>query len=574
MCTLRGIWILKENLHSTDIIFSKRMITVETRVRMISGTNYNPIPNDNDLLKLFCLEILYPQHNNSKNNVNIKQQQQQQQQSSTDISSSTSLIHSYNSTPNTHIVSLNQDKLWPFIYIKRKNYYYLTLPVIEEYLRTGYRPPLIDLLSITASLNFLEEISQYAPSFLSKPPPYPELQVYLANVIPFGQPIDANFNNVKTMIKSGFPMTDTFTSKRPAWKPYLHKGKQQLDFTISENVQCILYDNPSVPDVCKTSGSVYCKADLEGMPEVSLYFNAPQQTPAPISSTSSISNETPYITHLAIDSSVQATSDITIHHKISFNPPLDQFKLLSYGVAGVKVIPIRGFYQMKEISNNNVKILVQLKLNSDMTNSFEYCVLKIPFKNRGNILHVNASPTTGSVHIDISLRAIIWNIGQKFTGRNLEVALPAEITFQPTPQHHHPQHPPHVTPPTLVTTGASGNQTVTAFPTQSFPITETGTSEEEEKDLFCSGSNSYLRVYFKLLNCTLSGLNIDTKKIVIYPAASKAKFIVDRDIISSDYIIWNSLGSAKFAYTPTTSNNNTVNNTTSSSSSTSIQQQN
>ncbi|KAN0000265.1 hypothetical protein ACTFIZ_000707 [Dictyostelium cf. discoideum] len=585
MCTLRALWVLKENTNGgTEIILSKRINTVENRVRALSGSNYNPIPIDSELIALFNTELIKDSQGYSTGQtspISLQQQQQQvplqtqsssssllsasmaskqqNQQTSTTItnlySPALSLVKVYSNTPNTHVISLNQERLWPFIYIKKKNLYFITLPVIEEFLVSNRKPSLIDLPSITAALNFLEETSIYMIGFLNKPPPYPELQVFLTNIIPFGQPIDTNFNNVKAMIRQGFPSVETFQQKRPAWKPFLHKGKQQLDFIISETIQCILYDNPSIPDVSKVSGALICKADLEGMPEVSFYL---QPT---IAATGSgvggiIGQNEPVITNLAIDSTVQTTSDININNKISFfNPPLDHFKLLSYGVQGIKAVPLRGFYQMKETSANSIKVLIQLKLNSEMNNSFDYCLLKIPFKNRSNIIQVNASPTTGSIFIDHSLKAIIWNIGQKFTGRNLEVALPMEIVFSSVSTNLIPQPPPQ--PPTLIVSSSSGNQNVTAFPKQdqSFPIIDSSPSDQEDchsPDPFCTGSNSFVRIYFKIQNCTLSGLNIDPKKVVIYPT-NKFKLNIEREVLSSEYIIWNSLGSSKYSYQPSSS---------------------
>lgn len=338
---------------------------------------------------------------------------------------------------------------------------------------------------------------------------------------------------------------------------------------ISESIQSIQYDNPNMTDMCRCQGQLYVKADLEGMPEISFYFNTPlnspsQPTQSPVSlsnssnsilsassgslsaTSSQSSQQVPTISHLSIDSTVQltSTSDISINNKISFNPPLEQFKLLSYGITGVKNIPIRGFYQMKEIPNNGVKVLIQLKLSSEMTNNFDYCIVRIPFKNRGNIVQVTSSPTTGTVHIDMNLRSLIWNIGQKFTGKSLEVALPADIYFTNSPQP---------IPPTLIVTGSgSSNSTTTQFPNQSWPITETSSDQEEdEKDPFFTGSNSFIKIFFKILGCTISGHNIDPKKVAIYPA-TKFKLAIEREVYSSDYIIWNSLGYAKYSFQPPT----------------------
>lgn len=55
------------------------------------------------------------------------------------------------------------------------------------------------------------------------------------------------------------------------------------------------------------------------------------------------------------------------------------------------------------------------------------------------------SPTAGSVSVIPNLCGLLWNIGQKFTGRNLEVALPADIVFHPSntnlPPHLNPLNP-------------------------------------------------------------------------------------------------------------------------------------
>eukprot|EP01133_Synstelium_polycarpum_P007976 gene7976-9371_t len=501
MCTLRGVWILKEHATGADVVFSKRINTVEVRVRLMSGSNYIAVPNDNDLLRHFCLEVI----RGTSNTTTTTTASSSNTTTATPASQSPHKI--YQSTPNTHVVALQQDRLWPIVYLKKKNYYFITIPVIEEYLASGgaVRPSLVELPQITASVCFLEEVAFFSSTFLTKPPPYPELQ---------------------SMIKSGFPPNETFNPRRPAWKPFVHKGKQQLDFIISETIQAVQYDSPATTDSCKVFGALFCKADLEGMPEVSAYLTTPPETsPAKI-------------THMAIDSSVQTTSDIMVTGKVTFTPPLDTFKVLAYGVDGVATFPLRGFYQMKQMPGNVVKLLVQLKLNADMTNNFEYCVMRLPFKNRGNIILVNASPTTGTIHIDPSLRALVWNIGQKFSGRNLEVALPAEVTFSSAPPNAPPQ------PPTLSVTGSSGNQSYSGFPTQTFPMTET--DGDDERDPFCQGPNTYV----KILHCTLSGFNVDGKKVAIYPA-SKSKINVDKEIVSSDYVIWNSLGSSKSSYQPT-----------------------
>lgn len=56
--------------------------------------------------------------------------------------------------------------------------------------------------------------------------------------------------------------------------------------------------------------------------------------------------------------SVQTIADVVATSKLSFTPPLDPFPLCSYGLRSHKKVPLRGFFQMKEVSANVVNILM------------------------------------------------------------------------------------------------------------------------------------------------------------------------------------------------------------------------
>jgi hypothetical protein len=49
--------------------------------------------------------------------------------------------------------------------------------------------------------------------------------------------------------------------------------------------------------------------------------------------------------------------------------------------------------------------------------------------SRGLISHVETTPTAGTISVDPSRQALVWTIGQRFTARNHEVALPAAVFF-------------------------------------------------------------------------------------------------------------------------------------------------
>lgn len=77
----------------------------------------------------------------------------------------------------------------------------------------------------------------------------------------------------------------TFTpvnlSQQPSWKPALHKGKNQVYFTITEQIRAVQYDNASIADQWNLYGTVTCRAELEGvLPEITLNVTHVSDAPA------------------------------------------------------------------------------------------------------------------------------------------------------------------------------------------------------------------------------------------------------------------------------------------------------
>lgn len=115
--------------------------------------------------------------------------------------------------------------------------------------------------------------------------------------------------------------------------------------------------------------------------------------------------------------------------KIVYTPPLEKVTLMSYQIPLEMAVPvIRGFYQMKQIAPDAVKLLVQLKLDVAVNNQFAYCDALLPFPSFGGIARYDAAPTVGTLQIKEN-HTLYWRIGQKFPTRNLEVAMPATIYF-------------------------------------------------------------------------------------------------------------------------------------------------
>lgn len=84
---------------------------------------------------------------------------------------------------------------------------------------------------------------------------------------------------------------------------------------------------------------LFVKADIEGIPEISMSLSLP-------SGTAPNGRPTPRVENFILDPRVQAT-DGTTTKKLNFSPPLGQYPLCTYTVTSLPRLPLRGFYQMK-----------------------------------------------------------------------------------------------------------------------------------------------------------------------------------------------------------------------------------
>lgn len=89
------------------------------------------------------------------------------------------------------------------------------------------------------------------------------------------------------------------------------------------------YDKDEIPDTLAMTGSIMCKAELEGIPDVTLGLNFG-----------------PNIGNFALHPCVHA-AELSSTRKLVFSPPLDLISLCDFQVKNIDVYPLRGFYQMK-----------------------------------------------------------------------------------------------------------------------------------------------------------------------------------------------------------------------------------
>lgn len=318
-------------------------------------------------------------------------------------------------------------------------------------------------------------------------------------MIIFGKPVEQDYHNIQALIKTDLSKDELGEEKRNAWKPVLYQGKQQLKISIHEKISAIQYDKDLIKDTYDISGVIKCRADIELDPTLLLLFTRHDQ---PV---------LPSVNDLKLHPSVQNFNIKKNALDLQCIPPLGPFTLCKYIIEDHVKIPIRGFYQMKEISPYHIKILIQLKLQENVNNHFEYFQVEIPFPNRTEINALELNPTIGSVSLHPKKKNIvIWNIGHKVGSKNLELSLPGSIFFNPT--------------------------------SSDLQLTE---------DPFLKGHNAHIKLHFHILEWTISGLHLSSKNITVKPKNTGLKNIeIDKSVKSDQYIIWNSLGDVRHCESP------------------------
>ncbi|KAI4369601.1 hypothetical protein MLD38_018026 [Melastoma candidum] len=366
------------------------------------------------------------------------------------------------------------------------------------------------------------------------------LRTFIGYAMPFGTPLDLSASNIYSIKSNGFSSSDLppADTKQPAWKPYLYKGKQRILFTIFETINAAMYDRDEIPDNISVSGQINCRAELEGMPDVSL----------PLTGLSS-----DHIESLSFHHSAQVPEQGADKKSVMFSPPLGNFVLLRYQGSCNLGPPIKGFYQLSMVSEDEGAFLFRLNLMEGYRSplTMEFCTVTMPFPRR-RVISVDGSPSVGS--ISTTEHSVEWKIvvsGRGLNGKSLEATFPGTVKFAPWQgQKFSPANP------------SFGN-----MPEEESDVESEGGAnmvniedylmEKMGKDLppvdleepFCWQAYDYAKVVFRISGASLSGISIDPKSVSIYPAV-KAPAEFSTQVNSGDYILWNTLGRCPSAAVP------------------------
>ncbi|EFJ28322.1 hypothetical protein SELMODRAFT_267388 [Selaginella moellendorffii] len=343
---------------------------------------------------------------------------------------------------------------------------------------------------------------------------------FITSAMPFGTPLDLNPITINAIKANGFSAQDIppQDQKQPAWKPYLFKSKQKLVFALHEVVTAALYDRDDVADVITLKGQLLCRADLEGLPDVNVQLSCPS------------SGE---IDGVTFHPCAQALDHGPDKQTITFSPPLGNFVLAKYMATPAFRPPLQGFYQLSMVSDDEGAFLFRMKLLEGYKGPIvmEQCSLSIPFHRR-TIAALDGAPSMGTVsNTDHSIE---WKIlaGHRSTiSKSMEVTYSGTVKFAPRAVDTNQRD----------TVGFSDDDEIDCGNENKMDKADMNLVAAKWEDPFCWEAYSYAKASLKLVGGTMSGVSIDTKTVAIYPTA-KVPCEVSSQIISGEYIFWNSLG--------------------------------
>ncbi|XP_037550798.1 AP-5 complex subunit mu-1 [Nematolebias whitei] len=479
--SFRALWIIShEKGENASVRFSRRFPTVEHRAKRLAGSSYVAVPEDGTVLQLILLELGLSSPN--KTYVALRDDCLYRPRS-----------------PALELRLDGKETLWPVLSVSQGSLILACLPLVD--VPSEPRPPLASLLSVSQGLTFLAGLQTFLLGSGTKPDgaglasSLAMLPSVLLQVCPLGTPLDVPLVGVPT---APTVATSAGSQKQPAWKTGLHRGRAMVNVAVVETVRSMQYGNQSSQDSWDVYGTVTCKCEVEGvLPNVTVTLSLPQNG-------SPLQDILVHPCVTSLDSSVLAASSVdnvdgsafSGPYKFPFSPPLEPFRLCSY-TSQVPVPPIFGSYQLKE-EENQLCVFASLKLHETVKNTFEYCEAHLPFFNRSQMGNADLKVSSGQVDVMKEKNLLVWALGQKFP-KSREVTLDAKISFS----------------------GLS--------PGPSDPL--------------CTGLTAYIKLYFKVPDMTLSGCCVDQHSVQVYSSA-KPRIVTSRELLSSEYFIWNSTGTA------------------------------
>lgn len=183
-------------------------------------------------------------------------------------------------------------------------------------------------------------------------------------------------------------------------------------------VNAAMYDRDEIPDSLSISGLVNCRAELEGLPDVLFPLTG---------------LDTSRVEVLSFHPCAQVAEQGGDKQAVMFSPPLGNFTLMRYQAFCGLGPPVKGFYQLSMVSENEGAFLFKLHLMEGYKAplTMEVCTVTMPFPRR-KVVHFDGTPSIGTV--TNTERSVEWKIiasGRGVSGKSIEATFPGTVRFAP-----------------------------------------------------------------------------------------------------------------------------------------------
>ncbi|RXH80326.1 hypothetical protein DVH24_041473 [Malus domestica] len=186
---------------------------------------------------------------------------------------------------------------------------------------------------------------------------------------------------------------------------------------VHETVHAALYDQDEIPDSLSISGQINCRADLEGLPDVSFPL---------------IGLNADHIEVLSFHPCAQVPEQGVDKQAVMFSPPLGNFVLMRYQAVCGLGPPIEGFYQLSVVSEDKGDFLFKLQLMDGYKSplAMEFCTVTMPFPTR-RVVSFDGTPSVGLV--STTDHSVVWKIvtGGRALTKSIEAIFPGKVQFAP-----------------------------------------------------------------------------------------------------------------------------------------------
>jgi len=254
-------------------------------------------------------------------------------------------------------------------------------------------------------------------------------------------------------------------------------------FTLEERIISYQFNKENVSDFHQIEGKIKCKVDSISDEEISV----------------TIANLNEEKTNLTIHGVIEkGLIPNQVGTKITFSiPDQKEFDICHYNLDSAPILPIKGTYCRKQLSETQIGLGVELTINEKYKSCIKDLKLQMrldPFKE---IVANHLIPSDGKIEIHQS-KLIIWTIPKPQDIKG-EITIKGSIS---------------------INSSQSGNEEKVLIKDYTKRLQETSNINQhklDENDLLFSLPDRYIEVGFDMVDSVLSNISLNPNQVVIYP---------------------------------------------------------